>query len=119
MLGRILTKLFALFGMTLTCVACYGTPYDEYRPYFRASGRVVDEAGNPIPGIEASLGANHAQSNDNGRFYVENLDYDLLTLTDIDGEENGGEFESKEIELRYQGQNDRGVVTLERKNKEN
>lgn len=41
-LGRVLTRLFALFGITLTCVACYGTPYEEYRFDFEASGRVVD-----------------------------------------------------------------------------
>ena len=48
---RLLTRLFALFGMTLTCVACYGVEYQEYDPSFAASGRVVDEEGNPIQGI--------------------------------------------------------------------
>ena len=118
MLGRVLTRLFALFGMTLTCVACYGTPYDEYQPHFAASGRVVDEGGEPIPGIEASIGTHRVLTNEDGHFYVESLDYNLLTLTDIDGEENGGEFEREDIQLMYQGNNDVGDVVLERKQKE-
>ena len=93
MWGKILTRLFALFGITLTCVACYGTPYEEFRPYFGASGRVVDEEGEPIPGIEASVGNNKVLTKADGHFYVESFDYSKLTLIDIDGEENGGDFE--------------------------
>ena len=118
MLGRILTRLFALFGITLTCVACYGTPYEEFKPYFGASGRVVDTEGEPIPGIEASVGTNKVLTKADGHFYVDSYTYDKLTLIDIDGEENGGEFESKHIELIYQGNNDVGDVVLERKQKE-
>lgn len=115
MWGKILTRLFALFGITLTCVACYGTPYEEFRPYFGASGRVVDEAGEPIPGIEASVGNNKVLTKADGHFYVESFDYSKLTLIDIDGEENGGDFERRDIELMYQGNNDVGDVVLERK----
>ena len=50
-----------------------------------------------------------------GHFYVESFDYSKLTLIDIDGEENGGDFERKDIELMYQGNNDVGDVVLERK----
>ena len=56
MLGKILTRLFALFGMTLTCVACYGTPYEEYHPEYIISGRVVDTEGNAIKGIRVNNG---------------------------------------------------------------
>ena len=115
MWGKILTRLFALFGITLTCVACYGTPYEEFRPYFGASGRVVDEEGEPILGIEASVGNNKVLTKADGHFYVESFDYSKLTLIDIDGEENGGDFERKDIELMYQGNNDVGDVVLERK----
>lgn len=118
MLGRVLTRLFALFGITLTCVACYGTQYEEFKPYFGASGRVVDEAGEPIPGIEASVGTNKVLTKANGHFYVESFDYSKLTLIDIDGEENGGEFERKDIDLLYYGPNDVGDIVLERKQKE-
>ena len=55
MLGKILTRLFALFGMSLTCVACYGTPYMGYDPDFVVSGRVVDEEGQPIKDISAEM----------------------------------------------------------------
>ncbi|MBO5830670.1 MAG: hypothetical protein J6R01_03605 [Alistipes sp.] len=115
MWGKILTRLFALFGMSLTCVACYGTMYDEYKPYFSASGRVVDEAGEPIPGIRASVGRNSELTAEDGHFYVEDYSYSKLVITDIDGEENGGDFESREIELLYQGKNDVGDIVLERK----
>lgn len=64
MTGKLLTRLFALFGMTLTCVACYGTMYDEYHPEFAASGRVVDDENNPIENIEVSLGSKTAYSKD-------------------------------------------------------
>ena len=118
MWGKILTRIFALFGITLTCVACYGTPYEEFRPYFGASGRVVDTEGEPIPGIEASVGNNKVLTKADGHFYVESFDYSKLTLIDIDGEENGGDFERRDIELMYQGNNDVGDVVLERKQKE-
>ena len=56
MTGKLLTRLFALFGMTLTCVACYGVEYTEFHPEFGATGRVVDEQEQPIKGIKARCG---------------------------------------------------------------
>ena len=81
MIGKVLTRLFALFGMTLTCVACYGVPDAEYMPEWAASGRVVDPEGEPIEGIKVSMDGDVCLSNHNGRFYVEgNDDYMLQTI---------------------------------------
>ena len=113
MWGRVLTKLFALFGMTLTCVACYGVLEAEYHPEFAASGRVVDEHNNPIENIEVSLGANRSYSNADGRFYVSGQQNELR-LTDVDGEANGGEF-VEQVMILNNGTQDVGDVILEKK----
>ena len=97
MIGKILLRLFALFGMTLTCVACYGTAYDEYHDEYGASGRVVDPQKNPIEGIEVSLGEKKTYTTEDGRFYIHNLDYQGLLLKDVDGKRNGGEFADRHI----------------------
>lgn len=97
MLGKILTRLFALFGFSLTCVACYGTMYDEYNPRFLASGRVVDSEGEPIQGIEVSSGQRTTTDRE-GRFRL-GASYAYLQIEDVDGVENGGEFEAREIAL--------------------
>ena len=99
MTGRLLTRLFALFGMTLTCVACYGVEYTEFKPEFGAAGRVVDDAGTPIKGIEVSCGGNVVASDADGRFYAHGL-VPYITLRDVDGEANGGDFEDINITLR-------------------
>ena len=102
--------------MTLTCVACYGVEYTEFNPEFEAAGRVVDDRGNPIPGIEASVGNNKVLTKADGHFYVESFDYSKLTLIDIDGEENGGEFEEKTIKLGEVGKSmELGDIEMTRK----
>ncbi len=98
MLGKILTRLFALFGMTLTCVACYA-PYDaEFNPNFEASGRVVDPEGEPIEGIHASTDLQGCYTNELGEFrIIGRLNH--ISFTDDDGELNDGEFQPHQIEL--------------------
>lgn len=115
MWGRILTKLFALFGMTLTCVACYGVGYTEFNPEFSATGRVVDGEGNPIEGIEASIAPNKTTTDENGRFYISGGS-PYIYFHDVDGQANGGEFIDQHIELEVEGQQlELGDITLERK----
>ena len=115
MTGKLLTRLFALFGMTLTCVACYGVGYTEFNSDYGASGRVVDDAGVPIAGIEARSGSDVTETGPDGRFYVRSTS-PYLTLSDVDGEENGGEFHEKTITFNNNGSNiDLGDIELERK----
>lgn len=98
MLGKILTRLFALFGMTLTCVACYA-PYDaEFNPNFQASGRVVDPEGDPIDNIHVSTDLCGTFTNKSGEFRVVGRLADIH-FSDDDGELNGGEFQSRQIEI--------------------
>lgn len=113
MIGKLLTRLFTLFGFTLTCVACYGVPEAEYNPEWGASGRVVDGDGTPIAGIEVSLGESQDVSDSKGRFYVHSVDSNRLVFTDVDGKENGGEFMTHHIDLQV-GDETVGDVRLDR-----
>ena len=98
MLGKILTRLFALFGMTLTCVACYA-PYEaEFNANFQASGRVVDPEGEPIEGIHVTTDISWCDTNKSGEFRVVGRLAEIH-FTDDDGELNGGEFQPHQIEL--------------------
>jgi hypothetical protein len=115
MTGRLLTRLFALFGMTLTCVACYGVEYTEFNPEFGAAGRVIDEEGTPIEGIRVHGSRAETSTDADGRFYVRAIE-PFVILTDVDGEANGGEFEEKAISFNSTGTNiDLGDIELERK----
>ena len=118
MLGKILTRLFALFGFSLTCVACYGTMYDEYNPQYLVSGRVVDSDGKPIKDLEVS--SNQRTTTDSeGRFRL-GASYATIRIEDVDGVENGGEFEPRELNIqdKYSYGNyitDLGDIELKRK----
>ena len=81
----------------------YGCPHIN----FSLKARVVDEAGKPIEGIEVQTR--------NGAFYMDNhsdaegnIDLKVnmwpdtnidLVFTDVDGAENGGEFETLELNI--------------------
>ena len=81
----------------------YGTPVVE----FSVKGIVVDADSNPIPNIEVS----HPETFETVRtaedgafeFKSECIGFEMyttkLTFTDIDGEENGGDFETEEVEV--------------------
>lgn len=109
---RFIYFLLSLLGFgTIACdnvsmkdvVAEYGCPHIN----FSLKARVIDEAGKPIEGIEV-------QTKDNA-FYTDNYsdaegNIDLkvgmwpdtnidLVFTDVDGAENGGEFETLELNI--------------------
>lgn len=92
MLGKILTRLFALFGMSLTCVACYACPDTEFNANFQASGRVVDPEGEPIEGIHVTTDISWCDTNKSGEFRVVGR-FAKVDFYDKDGPLNGGEFE--------------------------
>ena len=98
MLGKVLTRLFALFGMSLTCVACYACPDTEFNANFQASGRVVDPEGEPIEGIHVSTDTSWGETNKSGEFRVVGRS-NVIDFLDDDGELNGGEFQPHTLEL--------------------
>lgn len=81
----------------------YGTPYST----FRVSLRVVDGDGNPIPGIQVSakydyntqpLAITDAEGCLEGQ-YRGGSKMKYINFMDIDGEDNGGWFESLSIDV--------------------
>ena len=93
-----------------TEMCMYGTPTVDYK----AEGSVTDEDGNPVKGIEvkvaltdwkqetATANGGIVYSGKNGSFTTAEYDDEplfSLTVTDVDGAENGGEFESQVIDL--------------------
>ena len=79
----------------------YGTPYME----FSIKGRVTDTDERPLQGIEVSMedGMQKVLTAEDGSFqYAGQMDAFVseemtLTFTDVDGEDNGGDFETKEV----------------------
>lgn len=84
----------------------YGTPVVE----FSVKGKVVDPDGNPIQGIEIShdYSGHKVYTLEDGSFdYAsEDIGFEMETVTleftDIDGEENGGDFQSQEVPVPVQ-----------------
>ena len=107
-MNRILLFLISLLGFSM--VGCdkpglepdpvpvaYGTPYTRYN----VSGKVVDELQHPLNHIQMTIGygGNYIYTDSAGQYQATvNMSFtDSLTIiaTDIDGEANGGEFESQ------------------------
>ena len=109
---RFIYFLFALLGFgAVACdngsmddvVAEYGCPHIN----FSLKARVVDEAGKPIEGIEVQTKNNDFYT-DNYSDAEGNIDLNVsmwpdtnidLVFTDVDGAENGGEFETLELNI--------------------
>lgn len=85
-------------GISITTVACYGTPYDEYHEEWGTSGRVVDDGGNAISGIQLTLNGDSDLSDEDGRFSLSTAGGELF-IQDIDGESNGGKYAARRIIL--------------------
>ena len=101
------------FGFSTSCVRCeYGTPNVS----FRATARVVDEEGDPIEGIRVAIlheswdGEYHKEDFEWRTGYTDyegNIDATAsphtvpkqLIVEDVDGEANGGEFESQIVDV--------------------
>jgi putative lipoprotein (rSAM/lipoprotein system) len=87
-------------------VCMYGSPVVD----FSVKGKVMDSEGNPIPGIEISYdySSHKVYTLKDGSFdYTsEDVGFEMetvtLSFTDIDGEENGGDFQSKEVAVEMQ-----------------
>lgn len=109
-------RLLYLFLGALGFTACsdnsmmceYGTPTVQ----FTVKGRVTDADGKPIKGIVISSkevnyfsenGGLEAVTGEDGHFATQRVKaigiHGKLLFTDIDGAENGGEFETQTVEL--------------------
>ena len=86
----------------------YGTPVVG----FSVKGKVVDSEGNPIPCIEVSQSDGYdgrkVYTSEDGSFdyTAEDIGFEMetvkLTFTDLDGEENGGDFQTQEVSIPVQ-----------------
>ncbi len=81
----------------------YGVPLVDYR----FMGELTDADGNPIKGIEVKVSSDEKVSatDDKGAFKKDFTAYadgfHEVTFTDVDGEENGGEFAQKKINVEW------------------
>ena len=108
---RFIYFLFALLGFG--AVACDNGMHDQVPEYgcptahFSLKARVIDEEGNPIAGIEVQTKGHDFYSGNfsdakgnidvtNNMFPNQNLE---IVFTDVDGVENGGEFETLELNI--------------------
>ena len=108
----LLTTVIALLGFSsceIFMTSMYGTPTVDYQ----AKGHITDEEGNPIEGIQIKVEAQTyidqtaepevVYSSSKGLYTTKKYkDQPILYLhiSDIDGEENGGKFEEKVINLQ-------------------
>ena len=106
--NALLTALLAMLGYescSLNSPDEYGTPTVDYQ----VKGFVTDLLGTPIQGIRVrapyNFDGSEGQSvltDENGRFELDEFhsEYnDKLIVEDIDGEDNGGEFQSDTIDI--------------------
>jgi len=113
----LLATLLALVGLGATScwqICMYGSPTAEWK----VKGKVVDEAGNPVPGLQVALGnrvdnepgviydknywpLDTLQTGPDGVYEVHSGGFPLSKLQvdvkDIDGEANGGEFQDASL----------------------
>ena len=93
----------------------YGQPHATYK----VIGQVTDEGGKPIPGIEVKGNLNYVKDGPlqlmnktvttgrDGKYILDSANWPgstsaTLEFTDIDGEANGGEFESATLSTSLQ-----------------
>lgn len=101
--------LISLLGFPTACDSekennhqeMYGTP----RIDFTVSGTVTDAAGTPIPGIEVdAIGRQTSLTDANGRYTITGegvIDQGHVLFKDIDGEENGGLFMERKLDVKF------------------
>jgi putative lipoprotein (rSAM/lipoprotein system) len=105
---KIIAKILMLCGISLTCTACYAMPSTGYM--MNIEGMVYDEAtGKPIERIKISgkdgYSSRGSESDANGKFQIlyhtEPPSTLTVTVEDIDGPENGGEWATqiKQVEV--------------------
>lgn len=112
---RLLKYILLMLGFSTTsCYALYAAPSVDYT----VKGRVTDNEGKPVKGIsveyraynnddcEAAAPSTTVYSDDKGKFFIQKVEYDFelhqeLIFSDVDGEENGGQFASTVVGLTF------------------
>lgn len=104
---RLSLLALALLGFATACdkkpVDMYGTP----RADFRARGKVSDNEGRPIRGIQVRSEAYESReilTSEDGSYDISGSMFPnrmRLTFTDIDGPDNGGEFLERAVDVKF------------------
>ena len=101
-LAYILTGSFSFI-----LAACYGPPVEM--GHF-VDVNTKDDEGNPIKGLKVEMNLNNGEqtvteyTDENGQAYLDNIFLEenneyVVTIEDIDGEDNGGLFQPKEFKI--------------------
>ena len=117
---RLLYILLGLLGLT-SCESCFGAA-ESGAPHvnFSLKARVVDEAGNPIQGIEVrteeggrfeyNTGFSDYEGyiDASGGYFWPGVQNQKMQFIDVDGEANGGEFETLTVKIENLTQTEEG-----------
>jgi len=97
---KIILLLLGFSGVLYSCYE-YGAIADEYE----VNGTVTDKTGKPIQNIRVispnPFDSDISYTNSEGKFHTKNYGHPYLTIEDIDGEENGGDFETQKINVEF------------------
>ena len=101
---RKLSRIFICVFAAVALVSCSKEQNGDPFILFEVHGKVMDAAGNPLEGINVIAGqADVQKTNINGNFTFHGRavpsDHVLLTFEDKDGDDNGGEFVTKTVEI--------------------
>lgn len=123
---KLIYLLIAVLGFSCAEEEEMPVMYGPMRPEtYRVDARVIDQEGNPINGIEVSMGSTAedftpiGQTDENGLYTLTLKEWptvEVLRFTDIDGEANGGEFMDKSVNVNKVFQeNDHvdGVISID------
>lgn len=106
---RISAWLLCLIGFGSSVACSPGMVADEYgSPYasFEVKGKVTDQQGNPIPGIQVTCDAMYIQpvyTESDGSYALHGDGFPRekiqVSFEDVDGEENGGLFAARSVSV--------------------
>jgi putative lipoprotein (rSAM/lipoprotein system) len=105
---KIIVVLLGILGVLYnSCLKMYGMPEAPHTAY-NIRGVITDkETSNPIQNIQIirqinSIYGDTLYTDIDGKYAFYNISPEFhLKIEDIDGEENGGYFESKEIDVKF------------------